>query len=419
MNVRAHKVITDWANNDFNKESFRSLFNIQVPTSRFIDESIDMLSSLANDYRNYILEIRASTIADKNAHQKSSLLYTDIFADLCIIIKLASEGYIDQSLRVLRGTLDTFTLSIFSIASWDDPSKESKNGVNPFVMAYDYGTWPYLLELTPMEYYYRGTFLGEVGSERELRSAEDLVFSEARRVYKRLSGKDVKVDKLSSEEERSFESIESGIAEALVISLKNTGKRWEHKEGGTWAFHKKEIQQLFYFWKVYTHSRSLTWHACKKHKDELLQTIEREFHQFDPRLDKESLSGVVFVTSGGNSDHSFCPYCTGRRARSRLFALRSRPTNRLMLELSREWLPKRLVQEMDNLLKDNFNFKHGFDRFMQVRLFYPLNRYVHGDLVDEPDIDTWFHDYLYPVIRLAGYVLKGFTDLMHRSVNPD
>lgn len=414
----AHRMITEWANSDLTLPSFLSLFNVRGTASELIYESIGLLSSLGNEYRRYLQEIGTSTFADKNAHEKSSLLFANIFADLCIMIKLASEGYIDQSLRILRGALDVFTLSTFSIASWDETSKKTKDGVNPFVISYDHGTWPYLREMNPREYYYRGTWIGNE-ENKKLSSAEDIISKEANKIYRSLTGKNPKTKKLNPEEKRSLESIEMGVADALITYLPSSRGSWNHIEGASWSQHKTEIRKLFYFWKVYTHSKSLVWYSCKKHSSELLQDLEKNFKQFDPRMTEDSLTGAIFSISEESSEHPFCPYCLGRRSRSSLFSIRVRPSNRLMLELSREWLPSMLVNDMDTLVKDAYNYDGGFDQFIRVKLFYPLNQYVHGDLVDEPDLDTWYYEYFLPTVGLSGYLLQGFSDLMQRRREND
>ena len=132
--------LTEWLNKGLRPNEFFRIFNVPCPTYREATDAIAFLGELIDSYSDYFGFLFNDNVKDKR-EQYLKLIFSDIFAELAMAIKLAAEGYVKYSLRNIRAALDLLFAGMYTISSWTEESLQGEDGINPMAEAFFSGYW--------------------------------------------------------------------------------------------------------------------------------------------------------------------------------------------------------------------------------------------------------------------------------------
>ncbi len=366
--------LKEWAQKGFRLKDFYQIFNIPFPCYEEISKSILFLSDLLHNYSWLLDTVQTSNMAKK--YRYFNALFSDIFGELAISVKLAGEGYIKYSLREIRSSFDLLFAGIFTVSSWPSDSLNSEEGTNPMADAFISGLWGKMKELN----------LDDL-----IIDADIIYFDEGQSAKKNLVELS---DELYYKLISKFNFNENKIDEKSKENL------------------KKPLRKLLNKAFIEFIKNDLTLKACEKHEDKLLSDLENKLGIKEELTNdlKQKLQQLTFLVSSDEKGDILCDHC---EEEAKIFGIYSRLDTRSMVKLIKYQLKnynqlntinsciKKSLKAFGKKTKGNY-----FGDIIYSEIYIKLNDYVHSNVVEEPNITEWFYDFFTPTTAILECVLS-------------
>jgi hypothetical protein len=395
------KNLIEWINRKMNLDDFHAIFNIPSDTFTEIPRSIGLLGELLGCYINHFGDISyKSSIKKRECYLQ--LLFADIFGELAISIKMASEGYFKYSLRNIRATLDLIFAGLFFVLSWDNLSLNDPEGTNLFASAFFSGYWGKLKEIDPDQIVLSGlSILPEDEIVMVRKESMNLANSFLKQVIERFKFEESKVSKTGKAKQIMRDAVEKAFSE-LVKSAPNAV--WNDLQHETFA------QTNFY--QVLMLDERFFFRSCENHEKDLLDRLVK-----DLKLNKSTIENVEeikeyltfrFPLSDATDDNITCDDC---ERPPQIFGLRGRLSSRGLLKVMKFQMQNEPRKKLDNCVSRLFSngdeqSKGFFGDVIYSKLYAKLNDFSHANLVEEPSVKVWYSDFFSPVIGFIKCILN-------------
>lgn len=398
--------VENWLNRDLRYEDFLKIFNISSPEYDEVKKSIIDFKNLISEYLDYLEYLNNDKTKEKK-QRLLSVLFEDVSGEIAVSIKLASEGYIKQSLRGLRSIIDLLIAGLFASTSWITDHIEDSDSVNPIVKAFSSGL------CDRMEVMHLDDLLASRISAKE--KIAEVPAVEALSAIASNAGKEFieKVYEEHSIDRTKYEGKVRSRVRQVLLSSYLTIFRDEYQE-----IYSSILDYLLspqgYIWNL-INDTNFSLRACEDHEPQLhdhladkLKLSKRKRGTFKEAV--ESLSFEYVVEEGGEDTLPKCDECEKRAI---YYAFWKRPNNRAMFAIIKRQLPEgdlsMLNQCINSVLEKEANSSEYFGSTIYSKLYVSLNNFVHSNVVDVPDIGEWYGDYMKPVLEINRCIFKAMS----------
>lgn len=382
---------TKWMHEGFTKEAFKTIFEIKNENNTILDNAIKYLSEVGTHLETYLKSTERDRAGKESGFHQT--LWLNIVTDMAMDIKLISEGYMYESLRSLRVTIDNFIMAIFSSISWSSTNLTIDDSTNPFIKNFLSPAYFELREVEIAEIYARGTeFKDGSGKFQKL---IDVANSKARKI---VSEVEESLSSTGSEKILSstrLDRLSIDIAEVYVDILRNSTK----KQIGDDHEIVKEPSSLRY---VFRHDNAFTVRSCKAHRQEMIEQFKKSLKG---SYDDEAISNMIYTAEeeAGLS----CGFCDNPASN---FILKVKPSFRFMIEVIEKRAPLELLEGLRHLSRYSEGEKANFERFIRSRVQRSARSFSKGETMKEPTQNEWYDDYYLPILVLAEQILFHFVE---------
>ena len=409
--------LTRLLNGGFPPNEFFGLFNTPFLSYVEITNSVSLLGGLINNYAKYFGFLLNDNAKNKR-EQYLKLMFSDIFAELAVSIKLASEGYIKYSLRNLRAALDLLFAGIYTISSWTEGSVKAINGINPMAEAFFSGYWGKMKVLDIEDIVLSRLAFGEEGQGK---MARDLLSELKDEIFESVIQKFnfVKSIKLTSSIRASKESLQNCLEKTLLEMIKNSGS---NSGRSAWSQLINESFSPDNFYSTLFSDNRFVFKSCNNHENELLTRLRKKLGILDKLTSeiKENLRSSLTFKGPKFTMIENHPSCDDCKKPATIFGLYSRPDTRGLTKLIKNQLHEDDLNQINSCIIGVFSAngketKGYFGDIIYNQIYVRLNDYVHSNIVEEPNIHGWFSDFIVPSFGVFNCLLNRLT-LMDESV---
>ncbi|MEM3489423.1 MAG: hypothetical protein QXO75_07210, partial [Nitrososphaerota archaeon] len=113
MSLKSMDNTTEWAENGGGIGNFYDIFKIPLRNKIEIDYAINDFSNAFTSYGKFCLTLEKE-VQMKKRFEPLILFSEDVLGNTATSIKLAGEGYISESLAILRSAIDILISSLFA-----------------------------------------------------------------------------------------------------------------------------------------------------------------------------------------------------------------------------------------------------------------------------------------------------------------
>ncbi len=389
-----------------NVDDLYRIFNIPFPGTIEIDDAIrdfikalnsnydfdDLLYGESEDLINSWLDSEESPNENNMLQRKyGSFMYFsfDVFGNLATSIKLAGEGYIYQSLAILRSAIDILFSSLFG----------SESEI-PRVIDMTSPYYHQLNEISWDDIVINNIQFGE-GVEDEdviLRKAINNATSNCLDNYLkelRKDGESITVKDLNRYKKIIRDSLIRASAEMMNKSNDESYKSI-----------KNEITHPSNFFGNIVMDDRYTYRACEEHERNLLERLQKQLEiggNFDILSEeiKDGLRQLTFDLEIPWENEDRPPTCDDCDNPPVIWSIHVRFDKKSMLKYLKAHLDKDALIKINECTKLAFNGKHNefFGDVIDRKIYNKLNPYSHGDPKDEPSIQEWYIEYMKPFLE--------------------
>lgn len=388
-----------------NVDDFYKIFNIPLPNAKEIDDVIRDFIKVSNsnyDFNELVYGecenfIEAWLDSEKSPNENNilqrkygSFMYFsfDVFGNLAISIKLAGEGYIYQSLAILRSAIDILFSSLFG----------SESEI-PRVIDMTSPYYHQLNEISWDEIVINNIQFGE-GVE------EDLILRKA--INNATSNC---LDNYLTELQKDRESITvkdlNRYKKIIRDSLMRASAEMMNKsDDESYKSIKNEITHPSNFFGNIVMDDRYTYRACKEHERNLLERLQKQLEiggNFDELSEeiKDGLRQLTFDLEIPWENEDRPPTCDDCDNPPVIWSIHVRFDKKSMLKYLKAHMGKDALIKINKCTKLAFNRKDKdfFGDVINRKIYDRLNPYSHGDPKEEPSIQEWYGEYMKPFLE--------------------
>jgi len=394
-----------------NVDDFYRIFNIPFPNEIEIDDAIrDFIGALNSaqnfkellygDYENSLAGWMDSEepLNENNMLQRKYNLLSDFSDDmlgnLATSIKLAGEGYIYESLAILRSAIDILFSSLFGSESWVGLANAM--------------TSPYyhrLNEISSDDIVINNIIFEDEDKEMLVSNIINKVASNCLDDY--LTEFHVDREKIAAKYlDRYKKIIRYSLIRACPETINNYGDK-------SYRSMKNEITHPTNFLDFILMDDHYTYRACKEHERKLLEKLQKQLEiggSYDelPEEIKKGLRQLTFELESPweNEDKPLtCNDCDNPPV---IWGIHVRFDKRSMLKYLKAHMDKDPLRKINECTKLAFNGKHNefFGDVIDRKIYNELNPYSHGDPKDEPNIQEWYNEYIKPFLESLSCIYR-------------
>ncbi|MEM4066738.1 MAG: hypothetical protein QXV17_07755, partial [Candidatus Micrarchaeaceae archaeon] len=113
MSLKSMNNTIKWVKNRGGIDNFYEIFKIPLRNKIEIDYAINDFSNASTSYGKFCFTLEKE-VQMKKRFEPLKFFSTDVLGNTAISIKLAGEGYISESLAILRSAIDILISSLFA-----------------------------------------------------------------------------------------------------------------------------------------------------------------------------------------------------------------------------------------------------------------------------------------------------------------
>lgn len=324
---------------------------------------------------------------------------SDLFGNIAISIKLASEGYIGESLAILRSAVDLLFSSLFA----------SISGVSGWGMASPY--YHQLNEASLDEFVVNSIGVGDEEGGTLLSDTINKVASKCFDDYLTELGIDGGNEENINQTEINISKskIMKSLTEISAIMFKGHGNE----------FYKGVLMEVTSpkdFKISLMYDSRYTYRACNDHREKLLERLYKQleiggkFNDLKPEV-KQDLEKLTFTWDISKDAEDKLPICDDCENTPVIWSIHVRFDKRSMLKYLKMNIDKASLNKINECGKSAFEMKKGdfFGDVIDRKIYAKLNPYAHGDPKDEPSISDWYKLYMKPFLKSISCIYRGIV----------
>lgn len=393
--------LTEWLNKGLRPNEFFRIFNVPCPTYREATDAIAFLGELIDSYSDYFGFLFNDNVKDKR-EQYLKLIFSDIFAELAMAIKLAAEGYVKYSLRNIRAALDLLFAGMYTISSWTEESLQGEDGINPMAEAFFSGYWGKMKSLDIDDLVLSRLRVGDEEKliRNELHQLRDEIFQ---RIISKFQLDESKMPQKSILTSKKL--LEGSLGKLFVEMIRNS-------DSSAWSELAKEGLEPRNFYLTLISDSRFVFRSCDKHEDELLVRLKEKLEIPGELTDelKADLRGSLTFRGPVFKKNDSYPFCDDCEEPTTVVGFHSRPDTRGLTKLIKFQLPKNELEQINSCIADTFSSKDKkvkgyFGDIVYKQIYVKLNDYAHSNIVDEPSIYEWYSEFILPSFSVFNCIL--------------
>ena len=389
-----------------NVDDFYRIFNILFPNEIEIDDAIrDFIKALnSNDVFDELLYGKSEDVINswkesENSANENNLLQRkyglfmylsfDLAGNLATSIKLAGEGYIYESLAILRSAIDILFSSLFGSESWLG-----------------------LANAMTSPYYHR---LNEISSDDI--AIDNIIFVDEDKDKEMLVSNIINkvasncLDDYLTEFHadrgtiavKDFDRYKKIIRDSLIRAYPEMMNNYGD---GFYKSMKNEITHPSNFMANIVMDGRYTYRACKQHERNLLERLQKQLgigRSFDKLSEetKKDIRQLTFELEVPWQNEDIPPTCDDCDNLPVIWGIHVRFDKRSMLKYLKAHMDKDALIKINECTKLAFNGKRNefFGDVIDRKIYNELNPYSHGDPKEEPIIQEWYSEYMKPFLE--------------------
>ncbi|MEM4090510.1 MAG: hypothetical protein QXQ46_07180 [Thermoplasmatales archaeon] len=260
MSFKSMDNTIEWAENGGGIENFYEIFKIPLRNKIEIDYAINDFSSAFTSYGKFCSTLEKE-VQMKKKLEPLILFSADVLGNTATSIKLAGEGYIGESLAILRSAIDILVSSIFASLAF---LPDEKSEIHPFAEALSSEYYHRLKEISLDDLvinhlYYKD----EEKREKSVNDEINQVTSQCLDYY--IKKMNVNKKRANWKQSKYHNFVKQALNEITIDALKNHGN-W--KDLVQDLVNPKELLSSLMGDDRYTYR------ACKDHEDSLLNNLK-------------------------------------------------------------------------------------------------------------------------------------------------
>ena len=403
-----------------NVDDFYRVFNIPFPNAIEIDAAIRDFIGALNSYQDFYDLLYgeyenglAGWIDSGEAPNENNILQwkykvfssfsQDMFGNLATSIKLAGEGYIYESLAILRSAIDILFSSLFGSESWIGLANTMNS---PYYHKLNEISWDDIVT--------DNVIFKDKDEELPLSAIIEKVASNCLHDY--LTELHVNREIIDVEDLNIYEKI---ISDSLIRASSKMMNKYSPE---VYKGIKKEITHPSNFIEYIALDDLYTYKACKEHEENLLERLQKQLEiggNFDELSEeiKNGLRQLTFeydISTESKGKHPTCDDCDNFPV---IWGIHVRFNKRSMLKFLKANIDKDALGKINKCTKLAFNRKDNdfFGYVIDRKIYDKLNPYSHGDPKDEPSIHEWYNEYMKPFLESLSCVYNNLIPSQQTS----
>jgi len=415
--LKAIQNINLFVEGGMNKDDFYRIFEIPFPNAIEIDHVIEDFTNALSDYlywynflygnyKNGVLSSMNSEEPDTDdnfmarKYEVFAYFSEDIFGNLATSIKLAGEGYIYESLAILRSAIDILYSSLFG-------SESQAMSIN--IMSSPY--YHKLKEISLNEPIINRMVLKDENEKPVSNIINKFASSCLDNYLSELNINKEKINEKKDDKSKYIKAIKNSLRTVFAEIMNSNGEE-DYKSG------RDEIIDPDKFAMLMLTDDQYVYRACKEHEKNLLVKLQKQVEiggDFD-QLSEEIKNGLRQLTveydiaKDAKGELPTCDYCSNTPV---IWCVHVRFNKRSMLKYLKDHLDKNALVKINKCTKRAFNGKKNdfFGDVIDYKIYGKLNPYSHGDPKTEPTITEWYESYMKPFLKSISCIYKNLVQI--------
>ncbi|MEM4090884.1 MAG: hypothetical protein QXQ46_09135 [Thermoplasmatales archaeon] len=401
MSLKSMDNTTEWAENGGGIGNFYDIFKIPLRNKIEIDYAINDFSNAFTSYGKFCLTLEKE-VQMKKRFEPLILFSEDVLGNTATSIKLAGEGYISESLAILRSAIDILISSLFASLAL---LPEEESDIHAFA------------EALSSEYYHR---LKEISLDdlvinhlyyKDKEEREKSINDEINQVANQCL--DYYIEKMNINKESAdwkqtkyHNFVKQALNEITIDAIKNSGN-W--KDLIQEVVNPKEL--LF----TLMGDDRFTFRACKDHEDKLLDKLKKNLGlSTEGEMTEEMKNELRKLTFKTPEDYvqkhpeGNIIICDDCEKPPTIWGVHVRFDKNSMLKYIRYFLDKATMDSINNCVRQNLEIeeKISFPDFINYKIYSELNPYSHGNPKEDPTIKRWYNSFMKPFLIVLSCIYE-------------
>ncbi len=393
-----------WMERGSRPEDFYGIFRIPFPNKPEIKEAINEISLALDSYKSFGKSIEKNEVLFTK-FQPFYRYSANILGYSAIAIKLAGEGYIGESLTVIRSSLDVLITSLFASLIWKPIEAGQFNPLGEMYSQY----YHLLREINIDDVIINRIGIGEekegIGLEDKINEATSTCLKD---YFDAFGWNQEEIDTKKLNDFRGI--IRKSLSSISADILKQ--QRGLFKKIGL------EVTKPEEFLMSLMQDERYTYKSCKNCEDKLLNDLKTlllgKGTEMTEEIKNNLRSQLTFkwdVRDDKNVQNELilCDYCG--EAPAEIWSIHVRFDKDSMLKYLKWHIDKELLREINNCVGKAFNTEGNefFGDILNYKIYREMNPYAHGDPKEEPNISQWYNLYMKPYLKSLTCIYKNIV----------